>query len=98
MLSLTAAFWIMVLLFSFVGTMRGWTKEVIVTLSVALGVDCATGVAVIAAATSALAVIHVTNAVFMSPSLSDSVRMTAPATIRPIHAMSWVARVSSSAG
>lgn len=36
MLSLTAAFWIMVLLFSFVGTMRGWTKEVIVTLSVVL--------------------------------------------------------------
>lgn len=30
MLSLTAAFWIMVLIFAFVGMMRGWTKEVVV--------------------------------------------------------------------
>jgi len=30
MLSLTAAFWIMVALFAFVGMMRGWTKEVLV--------------------------------------------------------------------
>ncbi len=33
MLSLTAAFWIMILLFAFVGMMRGWTKEVVVTSS-----------------------------------------------------------------
>lgn len=33
MLSLTAAYWIMVLLFAFVGMMRGWTKEVVVASS-----------------------------------------------------------------
>ncbi len=33
MLSLTAAFWIMILLFAFVGMMRGWTKEVVATSS-----------------------------------------------------------------
>ena len=36
MLSLTAAFWIMVFIFAFVGMMRGWSKEVVVTLSVVL--------------------------------------------------------------
>ena len=36
MLSLTAAFWIMVFIFAFVGMMRGWSKEVVVTLSVIL--------------------------------------------------------------
>ncbi len=36
MLSLTAAYWIMVILFAFVGMMRGWTKEVVVTSSVIL--------------------------------------------------------------
>lgn len=36
MLSLTAAFWIMVILFAFVGMMRGWTKEVVVTSAVIL--------------------------------------------------------------
>ncbi|MBP9501699.1 MAG: CvpA family protein [Candidatus Promineofilum sp.] len=33
MLSLVVAFWIMVLLFAFVGMMRGWTKEVVATSS-----------------------------------------------------------------
>lgn len=33
MLSLTVAYWIMVLIFAFVGMMRGWTKEVVVTSS-----------------------------------------------------------------
>ena len=37
MLSLTVAFWIMVLLFAFVGMMRGWTKEIVVTSSIILG-------------------------------------------------------------
>jgi len=36
MLSLTAAFWIMVGLFALVGSMRGWTKEVVVTSSLIL--------------------------------------------------------------
>lgn len=36
MLSLTAAFWIMVSIFAFVGMMRGWTKEVVVTSAVIL--------------------------------------------------------------
>jgi hypothetical protein len=36
MLSLTAAFWIMVFLFAFVGMMRGWTKEIVVTSAVIL--------------------------------------------------------------
>ena len=36
MLSLTTAFWIMVLLFALVGSMRGWTKEVVVTSSIIL--------------------------------------------------------------
>jgi hypothetical protein len=36
MLSLTAAFWIMVILFALVGAMRGWTKEVVVTSAVIL--------------------------------------------------------------
>ncbi len=36
MLSLTAAFWIMVFIFAFTGMMRGWSKEVVVTLSVVL--------------------------------------------------------------
>lgn len=36
MLSLSAAFWIMVILFAFVGMMRGWTKEVVVTSAVIL--------------------------------------------------------------
>lgn len=31
MLSLTTAFWTLVLLFAFVGMMRGWTKEIVVT-------------------------------------------------------------------
>jgi uncharacterized membrane protein required for colicin V production len=37
MLSLPAAFWIMVLIFAFVGMMRGWTKEVVVTSALILG-------------------------------------------------------------
>lgn len=36
MLSLTTAFWVLVLLFAFVGMMRGWTKEIVVTASVIL--------------------------------------------------------------
>jgi hypothetical protein len=36
MLSLTAAFWIMVILFALVGAMRGWTKEVVVTSALIL--------------------------------------------------------------
>ncbi len=36
MLSLNAAFWIMVLLFALVGAMRGWTKEIVVTSSIIL--------------------------------------------------------------
>jgi len=36
MLSLTVAFWIMVFLFAFVGMMRGWTKEVVVTSALIL--------------------------------------------------------------
>ncbi len=36
MLSLTVAFWIMLFLFAFVGMMRGWTKEVVVTSSLIL--------------------------------------------------------------
>jgi hypothetical protein len=36
MLSLTVAFWIMVLIFAFTGMMRGWTKEVVVTSAVIL--------------------------------------------------------------
>lgn len=36
MLSLTSAFWIMVLLFALVGSMRGWTKEVVVTSALIL--------------------------------------------------------------
>ncbi len=36
MLSLTTAFWTLVLLFAFVGMMRGWTKEIVVTASVIL--------------------------------------------------------------
>jgi hypothetical protein len=36
MLSLTTAFWVLVLLFAFVGMMRGWTKEIVVTASVVL--------------------------------------------------------------
>lgn len=36
MLSLTVAFWIMLFLFAFVGMMRGWTKEVVVTSSLVL--------------------------------------------------------------
>lgn len=36
MLSLTVAFWIMVFLFAFVGMMRGWTKEIVVTSSIIL--------------------------------------------------------------
>lgn len=36
MLSLTTAFWIMVLLFALVGSMRGWTKEVVVTSAIIL--------------------------------------------------------------
>ncbi len=36
MLSLPAAFWIMVLLFALVGAMRGWTKEVVVTSAIIL--------------------------------------------------------------
>lgn len=37
MLSLTAAFWIMIGIFAFVGMMRGWTKEVLVTSASILG-------------------------------------------------------------
>lgn len=33
MLSLTTAFWTLVLLFAIVGMMRGWTKEIVVTAS-----------------------------------------------------------------
>ncbi len=36
MLSLNAAFWIMVLLFALVGAMRGWTKEIVVTSALIL--------------------------------------------------------------
>ncbi len=36
MLSLNAAFWIMVLLFALVGAMRGWTKEIVVTSALVL--------------------------------------------------------------
>ncbi len=36
MLSLTTAFWTLVILFAFVGMMRGWTKEIVVTASVIL--------------------------------------------------------------
>ncbi len=36
MLSLTVAFWIMLFLFAFVGMMRGWTKEVVVTSALVL--------------------------------------------------------------
>lgn len=36
MLSLTTAFWVLVLLFAFVGMMRGWTKEIVVTASIIL--------------------------------------------------------------
>lgn len=36
MLSLTTAFWTLVILFAFVGMMRGWTKEIVVTASVVL--------------------------------------------------------------
>lgn len=36
MLSLTVAFWIMLFLFAFVGMMRGWTKEVVVTSAIVL--------------------------------------------------------------
>jgi hypothetical protein len=36
MLSLTAAFWIMVFIFAFTGMMRGWTKEIVVTSAVIL--------------------------------------------------------------
>ncbi|MBX7254413.1 MAG: CvpA family protein [Candidatus Promineofilum sp.] len=36
MLSLNAAFWIMVLLFALVGAMRGWTKEIVVTSAIIL--------------------------------------------------------------
>lgn len=36
MLSLTAAFWIMVFIFAFIGMMRGWTKEIVVTSAVIL--------------------------------------------------------------
>jgi len=35
-LSLNAAFWIMVLLFALVGAMRGWTKEIVVTSALIL--------------------------------------------------------------
>jgi len=36
MLSLTVAFWIMIILFALVGAMRGWTREVIVTSALIL--------------------------------------------------------------
>lgn len=36
MISLVTAFWIFVFLFGFVGTMRGWTREAVVTASVIL--------------------------------------------------------------
>jgi len=36
MLSLTTAFWVLVILFAIVGMMRGWTKEIVVTASVVL--------------------------------------------------------------
>lgn len=36
MLSLTTAFWTLVILFAVVGMMRGWTKEIVVTASVIL--------------------------------------------------------------
>ncbi len=36
MLSLVAAFWIMVAIFALVGSMRGWTKEVVVTSALIL--------------------------------------------------------------
>jgi len=36
MLSLTVAFWIMIILFALVGMMRGWTREVVVTSSLIL--------------------------------------------------------------
>ena len=36
MLSLVTAFWIMVFLFALVGSMRGWTKEVVVTSALIL--------------------------------------------------------------
>jgi hypothetical protein len=37
MLSLNAAFWIMVFIFAFVGMMRGWTKEIVVSAALILG-------------------------------------------------------------
>lgn len=36
MLSLTTAFWVLVMLFAIVGMMRGWTKEIVVTASIIL--------------------------------------------------------------
>ncbi len=36
MLSLTTAFWVLVILFAIVGMMRGWTKEIVATASVIL--------------------------------------------------------------
>jgi hypothetical protein len=36
MLSLTTAFWVLVILFAIAGMMRGWTKEIVVTASVVL--------------------------------------------------------------
>ncbi len=36
MLSLTTAFWVLVILFAIVGMMRGWTKEIVATASVVL--------------------------------------------------------------
>ena len=36
MLSMTAFFWIMVLLFAFIGVIRGWAKELLVSFSVVL--------------------------------------------------------------
>lgn len=38
MLSLTTAFWGLVILFAIVGMMRGWTKEIVVTASVILAI------------------------------------------------------------
>jgi len=37
MISLTFAFWLLVVLFGLIGMMRGWAKELLVTFSVVLG-------------------------------------------------------------
>ena len=38
MVSLTVVFWMYILLFSIIGAMRGWAKEIMVTFSVILGI------------------------------------------------------------